>query len=108
MSADYEWSKKTIWQFSANYRAKRLTPQGYRRPVFGSDLAIRHELRSDLSAVVAVSDLFNSEKEESILDTPGLHDDSVRRRNTRYVYAGLVYTFGTKKKKGKEDVLQFE
>ena len=108
MSAEYAWTKKTVLQFSANYRAKRLTAQGYRLPVLGADLGIRHELRGNVSVVLAVSDLFNSEKEETILDTPVLHDDFTRRRNTRYLYVGLVYSFGSKKKKGKDDVLQFE
>lgn len=108
LNADYAWSKKTVLQFSANYRGKRLTPQGYRLSTFGADLGIRHELRSNLSAVLVASDLFNSEKDETILDTPVLHDDSSRRRNSRYFYVGFVYSFGSMKKKGKDDVLQFE
>jgi outer membrane receptor protein involved in Fe transport len=107
LSADYAWSKKTLWQFSANYLAKRLTPQGYRLPVFGADLGVRHELRGDLSVAIAISNLFNTEAEETILDTPVLHDDYVRRRNSRYIYAGIVYSFGSGKKKKKEDLLQF-
>jgi len=108
MSAEYAWSKTTLWQFNLNYTAKRLTPQGYRLPTFVADLGVKHELRKNLSAVVAISNLFNSQKEETKLDTPVLHDDSVRRRNTRYLYVGLVYSFGSEKKKGKSDILQFE
>jgi outer membrane receptor protein involved in Fe transport len=108
LNAEYAWSKKTVVQFSASYRGRRLTPQGYRLSTIGADLGIRREVRSNLSAVLAVSDLFNSERDESILSTPVLYDDYSRRRNSRYFYVGFVYSFGSKKKKGKEDVLQFE
>jgi len=108
MSADYAWSKATLWQFNLNYTAKRLTPQGYRLPTFVANLGVKHDLKSNLSFVVAVSDLFNSQKEETKLDTPVLHDDYTRRRNSRYFYLGLVYSFGSAEKKKKPEILQFE
>ena len=107
MSADYALSKKTVFQLDWRYQAKRLTPQGYRVPTFGSNAGVRHESKPNLGGVLAVSDLFNSMKEETVLNTPALRDDSVRRRNSRFVYAGLIYSLGGKKK-GKADALQFE
>ena len=109
LSAEYEWSKATALQLSANYNARRLTPQGERLPNFVANLGLKHQFpHKQLTGFVAVSDLFNSLKEETRLDTPALHDDSTRRRNSRYFYAGFVWNFGSAKRKAKSDVLQFE
>ena len=108
-SAEYAWSKGTALQANVNYSARRLTPQGYRLPGFVTNLGLKHELASKRATLfLAVSDLFNSLKEETRLDTPVLHDDFVRRRSSRYFYGGVVYNFGTAKKKAKSDVLQFD
>ena len=58
--------------------------------------------------VATVSDLFNSLKEETKLNTPALRDDFIRRRSSRLFSLGLVYTFGTTKAKAKDDTLQFD
>jgi hypothetical protein len=52
--------------------------------------------------------VFNSLKERTVIDTPVLHDDSTRRRSSRIVYAGFVYSFGTPAKKKKDETLQFD
>jgi len=109
LSADYAWSKVTHFQLDANYTAKRLTPQGVREPGFVANLGYKHDFKGrNLSLVLTVSDLFNSLKEETKLDSPGLVDDSVRRRSSRLFNAGLIYTFGTTKTKAKDDSLQFD
>jgi outer membrane receptor protein involved in Fe transport len=109
LSADYAWSKATTWQLNCIYTAKRLTPQGYRRPTFVTNLGLKHELKGrNVSLVFTVSDLFNSLKEETVLNTPALREDATRRRSSRIFYAGVVYAFGAGKKKGKDDALQFD
>ena len=109
INAEYELSKVTTFQLNAVYTAKRLTPQGYRMPTFVSNFGIKHDIKEkNLSIVVTVSDLFNTLKEETILNTPILRDDSMRKRSSRIVYAGIIYTFGGGKKKGKNDAMQFD
>ena len=61
-----------------------------------------------MSVVFTVSDLFNTLKEETVLNTPLLRDDSMRRRSSRIVYASVIYTFGGPKKKGKNDSIQYD
>jgi outer membrane receptor protein involved in Fe transport len=108
-SGEYDWGKATAVQFSANYNNRRLTPQGYRLPTFVANLGVKHELRNQKLAVFfTVSDLFNSLKEETRLDTPTLHDDYTRRRSSRFFSVGAIYTFGSAKKKGKSDTLEFD
>jgi len=55
-----------------------------------------------------VSDLFNSLKERTVIDTPVLHEDVTRRRSSRIIYAGLIFNFGKAVKKKKDDTLQFD
>lgn len=101
--------RRTQLQFNTNYTSARLTPQGERRPAWVANLGLRHDLASKKTALIlTVSDLFNSLKETSVLDTPLLHEESTRRRSARIVYAGLIYTFGQPAKKSKDDPLKFD
>ena len=108
LSAEYAFSDLTMAQFNTNYTAKRLTPQGYRLPTFVANFGLKHEIKSrNLTLVLTVSDLFDTLKEETKLSTPLLTDDSSRRRSSRFVYAGVIYSFGGSKKK-KDDSMQFD
>ncbi|HEY4302483.1 MAG TPA: hypothetical protein VGM73_16545 [Candidatus Didemnitutus sp.] len=53
------------------------------------------------SLVATVSDLFNSLKERTLIDTPALHDDYIPRRNSRVLFAGLVHSSGRSAKNPK-------
>ncbi len=109
LSASYAFSKATVLQFNENYTAKRLTPQGYRLPTFVANIGLRHDFKNrNVALILTVSDLFNSLKESGRIDTPILHDDTTRRRSSRIVYAGFIYTFGAAKKRSKDDALQFD
>ena len=109
LNFSYHVAKTTLVQLNANYTATRLTPQGERRPTYIANIGLRHDLKDGKTALVlTVSDLFNSLKERSIIDTPILHEDVTRRRSARIVYAGLIYNFGKPVKKKKDDSLQFD
>jgi outer membrane receptor protein involved in Fe transport len=108
LSANLHATKADLIQFNTNYTAKRLTPQGYRLPTFVANLGLRHDFKDKKSAViVTVSDLFNSLKDRTHLDTPALHEDITRRRSARIVYVGYIYNFGKPAKKSKDD-MQFD
>jgi len=108
LNLNWHATKSDAVQFDANYSAKRLTAQGYRLPTSIANLGWRHDLKDRRFAFTAtVSDLFDSLKERTIIDTPTLHDDITRRRSSRIVYVGLIYTFGKPAKKAKDD-LQFD
>jgi outer membrane receptor protein involved in Fe transport len=87
------------FQLSAQLNAKRLTPQGYYDPNFTSFLGYRHNLRSDLSVVVTVQDLFKTARMESHIATPILRDASVTRPSVQAIYVGLSWNFGGRKPK---------
>ena len=99
----------TQLQFNTSYASARLTPQGERRPTFVTNLGVRHELaQKKITLVLTVSDLFNSLKEESIIDTPVLREDITRRRSARIIYLGVTYNFSKAGKKSKDDPLKFD
>jgi outer membrane receptor protein involved in Fe transport len=100
--------KSDSLQVDANYAARRLTAQGYRLPTAVANLGWRHEFHDHRYAFTAtISDVFNSLKERTVIDTPTLHDDVTRRRSSRIIYAGFIYSFGKPTKKPKND-LQFD
>lgn len=102
-------TKTTLIQLNTNYTATRLTPQGERRPTYLANLGLRHELKDKKTAfVLTVSDAFNSLKERTVIDTAVLHEETIRRRSSRILYAGFVYNFGKPVKKPKDDKLQFD
>jgi len=77
-------------------------------PTFVANLGLRHDFKDKKSAVIlTISDLFNSLKDRTHLDTPALHEDITRRRSARIVYVGYIYNFGKPAKKPKDD-LQFD
>lgn len=109
LNASWHTSKSDMIQFNTNYTAKRLTPQGDRLPTFVANIGLKHDFKNKKTAfVLTVSDVFNSLKEETIINTPGLYDDIIRRRSSRIIYAGFVYSFGKASKKAKDDALQFD
>lgn len=109
LSATWQLAKSTLVQFNTNYASARLTPQGSRLPVSVANLGLRQDfLQKKLAVVLTASDLFNSLKESSRLDTPVLHEEITRRRSARILYVGLIYYFGQPLKKSKDDPLKFD
>jgi len=102
-------ARATLLQFNTNYVSTRLTPQGTRRPTFIANLGLRQEFKEKkIAAVLTISDLFNSLKESSLLDTPLLKEEITRRRSSRIVYLGLSYSFGQQSKKPRDETLKFD
>ncbi|MFI5355933.1 MAG: TonB-dependent receptor domain-containing protein [Opitutales bacterium] len=109
LNVGWHVTKNNLLQFKSNYTARRLTAQGYRLPTYVANFGLRHEFpHSQTTFFFTVSDLFDSLKERTIIDTPILHDDLTRRRSSRVFYAGFVYGFGQTARKKKDDPLQYD
>jgi outer membrane receptor protein involved in Fe transport len=105
LNASWDVTKATLVQFNSNYSAKRLTPQGYRLPSAVANVGLRHNLSDRKTAlIVSLSDVFDSLKERTHIDTPSLRQDIVRRRSSRILYVGLIYNFGQPTKKQKNEI----
>jgi outer membrane receptor protein involved in Fe transport len=96
LKASLDWRPTTsdTAQISLSRSDRRLTPQGSVAAINLVNLGFKHQLRSDLAAVVTVTDVFDSQKQHRIIATPQLRDDYLRRQFGRLAYVGLVYTFG--------------
>ena len=109
LNANFDVTKSTLVQLNTNYSAKRLTPQGYRYPTSIANVGLRHNFADKKTAFIfTVSDVFNSLRERTHIDTPTLQQDITRRRTSRIAYVGLIYSFGKPAKKPKKDDLQFD
>ena len=108
LNINWDATPVTLVQFNANYTAKRLTPQGYRDPTIQANIGARRYFQNKrLALIVSVSDIFNSLRERTHIDTPDLRDTQTRRRTARIFNIGLIYNFGKPAKKQKDD-LQFD
>lgn len=100
LSAGINLTKSTVLQITSSYIAESLTPQGKQLPSFVINTGFKQEfLNRRLAVIATVSDVFNSLRNSSIIDTPELYEKIIRRRSARIIYAGLTYTFGKQKKK---------
>jgi len=108
LNLSYDATKTTLIQLNTNYTAKRLTAQGYRDPTFQANIGLRQFfLNKRLALIISVSDIFNSLRERTYIDTPILRETITRRRTSRIYNIGLIYNFGKPAKKPKDD-LQFD
>lgn len=109
LNVTWDVTKTTLVQINTNYTAKRLTPQGYRYPACVANVGLRHNFADQKTAVIfTLSDVFNSLRERTHIDTPVLRQDITRQRSSRIAYIGLIYNFGKQTKKPKKDDLQFD
>ena len=100
LSVGIDLTKSTVLQVTSSYVAETLTPQGKQLPTFVMNTGLKQELfNRKLTFIVTVSDVFNSLKNRTLIDTPELYEKIIRRRSARIIYAGLTFTFGNQKKK---------
>lgn len=81
-------------QLMLQAQGKTLTGQGYREPSTTANFSLRHNLTPALSMVLNVTDVFNSNKTETVTDTALLQEHTLRRYDGRIVYIGLSYRIG--------------
>ncbi len=92
-SLDYAPTPDDQFQLSANYTAKRFSAQGYTLPGYYANFAYRHNFSKVLSGVLTVSNLFDSNKNKTVLTT-GVQEVSIRRQPGRIIFVGLTYSLG--------------
>lgn len=108
LNTNFTITKTTVLQLSANYRSARLTVQGKNYPTFVLNSGFRQDIfRSKMSVTLTASDLFNSLRQKSELNTKYFNQFSIGRRDGRIVYLGISYRFGVMLK-AKEDKMQYD
>jgi outer membrane receptor protein involved in Fe transport len=95
LNASWEATDRLLVQLTTGYTARRLTAQGERHPSQITNLGMRYDLKDKrTSLVLTVSDVFQTLRDRTTLDTPLLKGDLTRRRNSRVIYIGVSYNFG--------------
>ncbi|MES2037340.1 MAG: TonB-dependent receptor [Pseudomonadota bacterium] len=91
---NYQLSDQDHLQLSLNSQGKTLSGEGYRQPNSTANFSLRHNITQNLNLVLNVTDIFNSNKTETIVDTDALKERNIRRYDGRLIYVGLSYRFG--------------
>ena len=81
-------------QLQLNARGKTLAGSGYNQPVSSANVSWRRSLSRTLALVMNVTDVFSSQKMETVTNTATLKETSMRRFAGRIVYVGLSWRFG--------------
>jgi outer membrane receptor protein involved in Fe transport len=102
-------TRTSMLQMNASYNSRRLTAQGENLPSYIVNLGARQELLDGkLAVVLTVADLFRTLKRTSELITPVLNQKVVNSRDSRIIYFGFTYYFGSNGKKSKDETLKFD
>ncbi|MHA4870930.1 TonB-dependent receptor domain-containing protein [Duganella sp. PWIR1] len=100
---DYQLGARDRIQVGANYRGKRLTPQGHVLPFTVVNLGYRHQLDEQCTLVATLSDVFNGQRMRRVYETPTFAGTYRRQQMGQVAYLGLSYNFGgTRKAKDAE------
>ncbi len=105
LGANINITHSTLMQVYAYHRTSVLSAQGRTNPVFYVNMGLRQDLfKNKASVLLTVSDVFNTLKSNSIIDTPRLYEKRIRGRVSQIVYFGFTYRFGKSEKKKQEDL----
>jgi outer membrane receptor protein involved in Fe transport len=97
--------KGTFIQLNINASTAGLTPQGKDLPRFFMNAGLRQDIiKNKASLIVTASDVFNTQKWGSEIDTPELYKKTEGRRTSRVIYVGFSWRFGGAVKKMNEDL----
>jgi hypothetical protein len=91
---NYQLTAQDTLQLMINAQGKTLSGTGYREPMATMNLSYRRNLTPSLSLVMNVTDVFRSQKMETITDTVYLKEHTIRASAGRIAYIGLSYRFG--------------
>jgi outer membrane receptor protein involved in Fe transport len=91
---NYQYDPANQFQMALQMMGKQLSGQGYRSPNRTLNASWRHTLTPQMTLVANVTDLFNTNKMETIINSSTLRETSTRRFDGRVVYVGLSYRFG--------------
>jgi outer membrane receptor protein involved in Fe transport len=81
-------------QAALQMQGKTLSGQGYRSANETLNLSLRHTLTPRLTLVANATDVFNTNKMQTVIDSATLRETSTRRFDGRILYLGLSYRLG--------------
>ena len=107
LGLSFNLTKSTMLQLNGFYRAAELSPQGRELPVYSLNIGMRQDfLKKKLSVLLTVSDIFNTLRWASEINTPIMVENMIGKRRSQIIYLGLSWRFGSNAKK--QDDLKFD
>jgi outer membrane receptor protein involved in Fe transport len=91
---NYELTAEDHLQLMVHAQGKTLAGAGYREPFTTLNLSYRRAITPALNLVFNMTDVFSSQKVETITDTATLKEHAIRRYDGRIAYIGLSWRFG--------------
>lgn len=91
---NYQINPANQLQLALQMQGKMLSGQGYRSPNNTLNLSLRHTVTPQLSLVMNVTDVFSTNKMETVINSASLRETSTRRFDGRMIYVGLSYRLG--------------
>ena len=91
---NYQFDAANQLQLALQMQGKMLSGQGYRSPNNTLNVSWRHTVTPQLSLVMNVTDVFSSNKMETVINSASLRETSTRRFDGRMIYVGLSYRLG--------------
>lgn len=93
-SVNWQPSQKDFVQISGNYQGKTLIPQGYRLGGGIVNIGYRRKIDDKLSLLVTGQNIFDSARQEVVINTPAFEDHLKFKVRGRALLFGLAYNFG--------------
>ncbi len=81
-------------QINGNYESRRIIAQGERQSGPFMDFAVKYTFMRVAGVTLSVNDVFNSRKDFTYLTQPTFYQESMRRRDLRFVRLSLQMPFG--------------
>jgi outer membrane receptor for ferrienterochelin and colicin len=91
---NYELTPQDHLQMMIHAQGKTLAGAGYREPFTTLNLSYRRSITPALNLVFNVTDVFRSQKMDTVTDTATLKEHTMRRFDGRIAYIGLSWRFG--------------
>ena len=81
-------------QWNGEYEAPRILPQGITYPAYGMDLSTSLTWNKSWTAVLLLSDVFNTRRFGNTIQSETLFQEFIRRREVRFLRLTVSYRFG--------------
>ncbi len=105
LAANANITNTMVVQVNTSYVSAQLTPQGKTLPVFVFNAGMSCDLfKKKAALLLTVSDVFNTLRSQSEINSPVLYQKTLNKRKSQIVYLGFTWRFGHTSKPVKESM----
>jgi outer membrane receptor protein involved in Fe transport len=109
LTLDLNLTSTTRMQLNSNYRSAMLTAQGRFDPRYILNGGFRQEFYGGKVVFLATaSDIFHTMKRSGVLNTGTVYETTSWSMDSRVLYAGFTFRFGSQPKKSRDDQIHYD